>query len=226
LKDNTLPSADDISQEVFGDLHKFFQKGASVTKSIRQVVISSTYHACIAAINKARKQISVPDDYEAIARTFPSIDIFPPRVIENWEDMDNKLLNSKYGDIINRIILAQRYSEARVSGANLSAKQLRSNWEGMKSMPDRDIADLCEKTAVIARHSAKNEVVMITAKVINLAFAEPRALALVFAAAAGRNLSQIRKLFEELSALSDTAIFTRISRIWKLLGLVKAKKIK
>ena len=140
LKDNTLPSADDISQEVFGDLHKFFQKGASVTKSIRQIVIASTYHACIKAINDARKQVTVPEDYEAIARTYPSIDIFPPRVIENWEDMDNKLLKSKHGDIVNRIILAQRYSEACISGANLSAKQLRSSWEGIKNMSDGELS--------------------------------------------------------------------------------------
>jgi len=218
IEDNTLPSADDISQDVLGNLHNHFQKGAYETKSLRRFVISSAYHQCIAAINEARRQINLPDDYEAIARTSPSIDIFPPRVIENWEDLDNKLLNSKYGDIINRIILAQRYSEAYVSGVILSAKQLRSNWEGTKSVPDREIADLCEKTAVIARHFAKNEVVTITAKVINLAFAEPRALPLVFAAAAGKDVSQIRKLLEELNNLSDIAIFTRICRICKFVN--------
>jgi len=176
-----------------------------------------TVNACAKALQSEQKQHKLKSGYQPRKGNYSSGVFVPPKVVEHWEDFDHRLLNSNDGNLINRIILAQRCLEACVTGKRLSAKQLIADWQALLQMSERDMVSLHEKTVVHVKHSPDRSVVHMAADLVNAGLAEPYQVAIVFAAAIGMNPEKTQNLLAQLSGLSATAIFARIHRIYKVL---------
>lgn len=205
--------ADDIFQEIFVNLHEYFLKGISNIDSLTGYIAQTTRNACIALWKREKRQTRLPDDYKKMPETGSSEAIIPAAIAEYWEMADNRLLNTKQGNLINRIILAQLCVEGRTTNSKLSAKTFIPSWRKLSDISDEDIANLHEKATTEAKHFAESDTVLLAAKLINSCFVAPDQVAMAFAAATGMDTSQIRALLNELSSTTDNAIHTRISRI-------------
>jgi cation transport regulator ChaC len=84
-------------------------------------------------------------------------------------------------------------------------------------MPQKDIASLIEKSIKEGRRLQLEGVVRKVAHCINSGLAKNYQVAVVFATASGQSPQEIDDLIEKLTSLSKTAIFTRISRIYRAL---------
>ena len=67
-------------------------------------------------------------------------------MIEHWEHLDHRLLNSKEGNLINRIILAHLWLEVFTIGRRISAKQLTPLWRDLAMLSQEELAALRERT--------------------------------------------------------------------------------
>ena len=106
IKDRGLPSADDVFQKVFVNLHQHLRKGASVRGPLAAYVSSVTGHECFRSLKEAAAHgISRWEDLQI--KTSVSTTLLPSSAIECWEDLDRQLVRSDQGNLINRIIFAQ-----------------------------------------------------------------------------------------------------------------------
>jgi len=222
IKDDHIPSADDVFQQVFKNLLEHFQKKRTVKARLSTYVISITIHECYKAIHDAWKRRTLT--YEDKLREFKvSAAVFaPPKVVEHWEELDNVLAKSNQGDIINRIILALQCLEACSSGKRPSAKDLKNSFEASSKYPDEKIASLHKRTVVQVERFGSMGVVNVVAGLANdHVIHAPPDVSIVFAAATGMDMKQIRQLLNKLNGLSEGAIYTRICRIFMVLQQMK-----
>ena len=216
IRDDGDPSADDVFQNVFTSLHKQFRREASVKRPLAAYVAKVAVNECFRSLKNATGRASLAEEQVQTRASRPSA-LLPPPVVENWEHLDHRLLRSEQGNLINRIILAQQCLEACCTAKKPSAKQLKTDWQILARVSERNILSLHEKTAMYIRRARTGDVVQIAADLINARLAEPYQVAIVFAAATGIDLRQTHELIDQLSGLSDTAIFTRICRIYSVL---------
>lgn len=217
ITDSGDPSADDVSQNVFTNLHKQFRKGVPVRGPLAGYIARVTINECGRAKRSKWKQVNLTYE-DQIKEEQPSSAMFmPPGVVENWEYFDHKLLNSDQGNLINRIILAQQCIDACSTGRKPSAKDLKAAWQNLKQMSEAAVDSLYQKTVRQIKQYPETDVAHIAAELINWGLAEPCQVAIVFAAATGMNIEQTSKLLDQLNSLSDTAIFARICRIYTVL---------
>ena len=217
IKDDSQPSADDVSQQVFTNLHKQFHKGASVRAPLAAYIIRVTVNACAKALQSEQKQHTLKSGYQPRKGNYSSAVFVPPKVVEHWEDFDNRLFRSEQGNLINRIIFAQQCIEACSTGKRPSAKQLMADWQTLSQMPGKDVASLHERTVMHVMRSPARDVVHIAADLINPDLAASYQMAIVFAASMGMDLKQTEELLEQITTLSATAVHTRICRIYMVL---------
>jgi DNA-directed RNA polymerase specialized sigma24 family protein len=217
IRDSDDPSADDIFQNVFLNLHSYFKRGTSVEGPLAGYIKAVTINECIKAKSPARKHISLEDEDLIEHKKSPSTVVVPPEVVENWEYFDRKLLDSDQGNLINRIILAQQCIEACSTGNKPSARDLKTAWQSLKQMSKAAVDSLYQKTVRQIKQSPEADVAHIAAELINSGIAEHCQVTIVFAAATGMNPEQTSKLLDQLNSLSDTAIYARICRIYTAL---------
>lgn len=216
IKDDGLPSADDVSQQVFADLIAHFQKGASVEGHLGTYVASATVHECFRALKDAARGASLTQVHLQIETSVSAV-LLPPAVIECWEDLDQRVVHSPHGNLINRIILAQRCLEACSTGQKLSAKQLMADWQRLSAMSEGYMASLHTKVIKETKRSPDRGVVAIAGDLVNTGAATPSQMAIVFAAGTGMDLEQTRHLLAQIKSLSSTAVYARICRIYAAL---------
>lgn len=217
IKDDSQPSADDVSQQVFTNLHEQFHKGSSVQAPLAAYIIRVTVNACAKALQSEQKQHKLKSGYQPGKGNYSLAVFLQPSVVECWEDLDQRLFRSEQGNLINRIIFAQQCLESCNTGKRPSAKQLMADWQTLSQMPGRDVASLHERTVMHVKRSLARGVVHIAADLINAGLSAPYQMAIVFAAGMGMDLKQTEELLEQITTLSATAIFTRIHRIYKVL---------
>ena len=217
IKDDSQPSADDVSQQVFTNLHKQFHKGASVRAPLAAYIIRVTVNACAKALQSEQKQHKLKSGYQPGKGNYFLAVFLQPSVVECWEDLDQRLFRSEQGNLINRIIFAQQCLEACNTGKRPSAKQLMADWQTLSQMPGRDVASLHERTVIHVKRSLARGVVHIAADLINAGLSAPYQMAVVFAAGMGMDLKQTEELLEQITTFSATAVHTRICRIYKVL---------
>lgn len=219
LREASRPAADDVFQKVFMDLHQYFLKGAAVRGSLTTYIAQVSRNACVQAINEAKRNAVAPEGNDETCDYCSFIDILPPGMVECWEDLDRRLLRSKWGDFINRIILAQQCIEAYATDDKPSARHLSPAWQRLSQMSDEDVHRLCQeiRAAMAAQSLTERDVVYLLGQQINSGAIEPNQVPVAFAAAMGMNARQVRKQLEELTGLSKTAIYTRVSRLWSVL---------
>jgi hypothetical protein len=215
-RNDGIPAADDVFQEVCYSLHQYFRAKRRTTDSLAAYVVRVTFNICW-VLKKKYMQNQLKDGKRTIRHQNPSMDLVPPDVIDTWEDQDCRLTHTKQGDLINRIIVAHICVEGWSASKPPSAKDLRASWSLLEQMPQKDIASLIEKSIKEARRLRLEGVVRKTAHCLNSGLARNYQIAVVFAAAIGQSPNQINKLIKELTNLSDNAIFTRISRIYRAL---------
>lgn len=93
----------------------------------------------------------------------------------------------------------------------------------MSQVPKNDIVALHGRVAIEIKHSPAREVVPLTADLINSGVAEPYQVAIIFGAASRMDMVQTSKLVDQLSNLSETAVYTRIYRIYTVLQPPRAE---
>jgi len=218
IKDNDNPSADDVSQNVFTNLHRQFLRGASIKGSLTTYITTVTLNECYRAIRSAHKHDDLENEDEIKDVKHLSATIIPFEAVDLWEYFDRCLVASEQGNLINRIILAQQCIEGCNSGRRPSAKQLRLDWQLLSQKPKNDIVALHSRVAIEVKRSSSKGVVPLTADLINSGTVEPYMVAIIFAAATGMDKEQTTELVEQLSNLSETAVHTRICRIYAVLG--------
>lgn len=222
LKDDRIPSADDVFQQVLENLLNHFKAGASVEGRLKSYIVAAAVYECLKAIKTAwsRKTLTYEEELQEAKA---SVAVFlPPNVVENWEELDNVLAKSDQGDIINRIILALQCLDSCSSGKRPSAKLLKEYFEASAKYPDEKIVSLHKQTAVQVERFGSMGMVNVVADVANdHVIHAPPDVPIVFAAAAGMDVRQIRQLLGKLSSLSEGAIYTRICRIFMVLKQLK-----
>ncbi len=216
IKDDSQPSADDVSQQVLTNLHEHFRKGVSVERPLAAYITSVTVYECFRWLKDVTGHINLSEDQVQI-ETSLSTTLLPPSVVECWEDLDQRLFRSEQGNLINRIIFAQQCLEACNTGKRPSAKQLMADWQTLSQMPGRDVASLHERTVMHVMRSPARDVVHIAADLINAGLAASYQMAIVFAASMGMDLKQTEELLEHITSLSASAVYARICRIYMVL---------
>jgi len=217
IKDNDDPSADDVFQNVFRNLHKQFLRGASVKGSLTTYITTVTLNECYRAIRSAHKQVNLENEDEIKDVKHSSATFIPFEAVDLWEYFDRQLLRSAWNELKNRIILAQQCIEGCSSGKRPSAKQLRADWQLLSQVPKNDIVALHGRVVIEIKKSPAKDVVPLTADMINSGVAEPYRVAIIFGAATRIDMVQTSKLVDQLSNLSETAVHTRICRIYTVL---------
>ncbi len=225
IRDDEEPSAYDVFQGVFKNLLDHFQKRRTVKNQLSTYVRSVTIHECYKVIRCAlkRRTSTYEDD---LREAKASVAVFaPPRVVEHWEDLDDRLLKSDQGDVINRIILAMQCLEACSSGSRPSARQLKLWWELSSKFTEEKITLLHKKATVEVERFGSFGAVNVVAGLANSGVIADRPdLPVVFASATGMNPEQIRQLLNKLNSLSEGAIHTRICRMYMVLQPPKKGK--
>jgi len=217
IKDDGQPSADDISQDVFANLHEHFRKGRSVKGPLATYIARVTINECFRGLRDAAGRTSLLEEQVEI-ETSLSIALLPPSVVELWEDLDQQLLHSQYGNLINRIIFAQRCLEACSTGQKLSAKQLMADWQRLSEMSEGYVTNVHRKVTKEVERAPGTGIVHVAADLINAGLAAPYQMAIVFAAGMGMDLEQTEELIERITNLSSNAVYARICRIYTALS--------
>jgi len=210
-----------VSQQVLANLHEYFHKGGSVKGRLATYVARVTVNECFRARKDAAKHTGLREAKERKVEIGTSLStaLLPPSAVECWEDLDERLFHSKQGNLINRIIFAQRCLETCSTGQKLSAKQLMADWQRLAEMSEEHVANLHRKVVKEVKHLPGRSMVQIAADLINAGLARPHQMTIVFAAGTGMSLEQTLALFDELRNLSAGAIHTRICRIQMALQL-------
>jgi hypothetical protein len=218
LTDASVPSNQDVCQAVFFSLHRTFSKGASIQVSLATYISTVASNECSRQI-KDHVRRSKPREWDTATMLHSPGLIIPPGVVRMWEHLDWRLTNSKLGNLINRIILADQSMEgfSTWDDHKISAKELKDVWQPLLRISDDDMAALHQRVTQYFEQSSSQGAVALTAEVIDRELAEPVQVSLVFAWATGVALDRTRELLEKLNALSDSDIFTRICRIRTLL---------
>jgi len=210
------PSADDVFQEVSMRLFRRLSSGLTLERgSLSTYVWRTAYRTCREML-KARSAAPRAELPEMVRRIWPRPlpqALLPQEVLEAWEDLDGCLVRSHQGDLINRILLAHRGLKGRFTGRKYPVKRLRSDWRWLASRPEDQLSELHGQVAAEAQRFADFGEVRLAGQFINDGRAEIRQLAVLLAAASGLDLQQMRQLLDELAGLSETAIFTRYSRM-------------
>ena len=217
IKGNDDPSADDVFQNVFRNLHKQFLRGASVKGSLTTYITTVTLNECYRAIRSAHKQANLENEDEIRAVKHSSATIIPFEAVDLWEHFDRQLLRSEWNELKNRIILAQQCIEGCSSGKRPSFKQLQASWQTLSNMNKSDVEVFSGRVVIEIKKSPARDVVPLTADMVNSGVVEPYQVAIVFAVKMGMDLEQMLKLVKQLNGLSATAVFARISRIYTVL---------
>lgn len=212
LKREGQPSADDVFQDVFTGLFEYFRRGASVEGPLAKYIAAATRHKCFRAKKSIRGHHRLPDEYDVEGKRSCSTNFLSSATVECWEQMDNHLLKSSRGNLVNRIILAQRFLEKCTSGKELSAKELKPSWQELLEMTEHDVADIHEVTLNRIKGSSTKELIFTAAELINLGSAQLHQLAIIFATCSSMNLTGVRRFLEKLSNLSENNIYVRIHR--------------
>lgn len=222
IQDTDQPSADDVFQTVFVNLIEHFRRGDPDVRSLSGYVRRSTFYECLKVKKQSQKYLSLGETQHEIEDSQPYITFLPPRAVEKWEQTDDRLLRSRRGSLINRIILAQRALEGYLFDDTPSAKQLKADWQQLGWISDGDVSSLHGQTVRKAQDFGPRAVVPVAAEMINSGLAEPPQVAILFAAATGMNLPQTRRLLDDLNKLSETAVYTRISHILGVIRLLES----
>ena len=218
IDDNHDPSADDVFQNVFVSLARHFQKQRSIKARLSSYIVSVTMNECYTATQKQwrRKKQGYEDEMRELKES--AAVFLPPKVVEKWEQLDNRLARTDQGDLINRIILALKAMEACSSGRKASAKLLKQYWFACSELSDEQISSLQKTTAGHLERFGSMGVVYIVADLANHRVVQgPPHVPVVFAAATGMSDDLIHPLLNTLNSLSQGAIHTRICRIYKVL---------
>ena len=216
MKDDSEPSADDISQQVFADLHEYLLKGGHVKGSLSAYIASTTIHECFRAFKEASRHLT-PRPQGVEIGTSPWAEPVPPPIAECWEHLDWRLSRSDQGDVINRTIFAQQCLEGWSVGKRPSAKQLMADWQSLAKMSEQDIATLHKRSASTLKISDDKSVVRVAAKLVNEGLARPFQMAIVFATGSQMDSKETCELIARLAGLSATAVYARICRIFSVL---------
>lgn len=208
----TQPGDDDIVQDVFISLHKFFKRGGSVQPGcLRGYVWRSAVHACQRAVSKRPPRPPVPlDDEYALA----AADTGALNWVELWHDLDRQLYTSKPGDLINRVILAQMCLEAPYTGKKGPVDELLAGWRRLAETPEKDLRALHEEVTARVRQEPQQSPVRLTAEMIESGAAEAAQVALILAAATGLTFDETREQLNHLRGLSANAVSVRRSRMY------------
>lgn len=201
IKEDGDPSVDDVSQQVFADLHEHFGKGASVRGRLSTYVARATVHECYRQLREATRHgrsTEQPVEIEASASTA----VLPSTVVERWKDMDEQLVRAGQGDLLNRIILGQRCAEGAATGQHLSAKDLLADWKRLSQTSTAHLRNLHAKAAREVRGSSVGHPVEIAAHMINTGAAACYQMTMAFAAAEGMDLEQTKQL---VASMADPA---------------------
>jgi len=215
----TQSDQDDIFQATFKQLHERLQKEGEPIAYLTGYVATVAANTCSNPCFRSKETRLEDEDEESmiIRHQNPSMELVPPGVVDIWEDQDYRLAHTNRGDLINRVILAHICIEGSSAPTPPSAKDLKASWNLLGQMLQTDVASLMEETIKEARRLRLEGVVRKAALCFNSGLAKNYQIAVVFAAAIGQSQQEIDKLIKKVTSLSETAIYTRISRIYRAL---------
>jgi len=210
------PGAEDLFQEIVLGLHKRLLKGLSLEScSLATYVWRAAAHACAKAAS-AKRESGALDEEVPVRRIWPAreppVGILP-EVTEAWEELDQALRRSDQGNLVNRIILAQKCLAGYRSGKKCPTKRLLSEWQRLFRLPADELRDLHARAAAEGRRFPDHGPVHLTAEFLNEGLAETWQAAVVFAAGVGTDLEGTRRLVSRLAGLSENAVYTRVCRM-------------
>jgi hypothetical protein len=219
MTDARQPSADDAYQETQKDLHDHFRKGPVIQQSLAGYISKVTINACNRLCKKETKHQhqEMPPAEQVKGSEWSGNQLIPIGVIEEWEELDNQLRHSPRGDICNRIILAQQCLEMYITGQRPSSKQLIPAWQELSHIGEEDLFHLYDRVIRQRKRPARQGWIPLVAEMINLGYADWTHLPILMAIAGGNDVLQVRGILTTLSRFSDSAVHTRISRLYAVL---------
>lgn len=216
ISDDGQPSADDVFQEVVLRLHARMGKGLELTQVrlatyVRRVSIRT---AC--ELRRAIKPYEPLDVDRPDHGVWPRLsrpDAMSPGLIEEWEDVDQKVQTTRQGDLVNRILLAQRIVGTWMVGSKYPLGQMRDDWQRLARSSDEALEALLAVMAEQIRRFPAVGVVPLAAEQLNEDRAALWQLPALLAAGDGLDVTATRAVLEQLTQLSDGGVFARISRM-------------
>ena len=228
LQDDSDPSADDVCQTVFKDMHPLLSRGGLELRSGRLATYVRTAAVRVCAeflrMRKAREAANEILE-EALPRPgavprYVALWI-PMEVVEKWKDLDERLLRTGQGRLANRVILAHMCVEGQASRAEYLPKELHADWARLRARPEEETRRLYEEVAAEAGRLPQLGPVAVTVDVLNACVAELWQLPVVFPATAMESYEKTQELLDELAALSTGAIAVARHRIVAALRATK-----
>jgi DNA-directed RNA polymerase specialized sigma24 family protein len=220
FRDSGTPSADDVYQEVFLGLHQRLRKGATVEPGRLGIYVWQTaMHACFRALRSKRPQLEVSEApmQGGRMRVWPRPDhqrVLETEVAEAWEDLDWRLSRTEQGDLINRIILAHKGLAAEEDKGKLRVKELMAGWRHLAKCPETEVKALHDRIASEASRWPQTGLVWLAAGLLNAGAAQAWQIPVIFCAGTGKDIEETRGVIEQLSKISEEAVYTRISRTY------------
>lgn len=208
------------------DLHAYFRKGPAIHRSLAGYISKVTINACNRLCKKETKHQhqDMPLEEQIKGPVLTGNILIPPGVIECWEELDKQLSHSPKGDIYNRIILAQQCLEMYLTEQKPTAKQLIPAWQELSHISEEHQSRLYDSVIRQRKHSDRQGWIPLVAEMINQGYAELTQVPILMAVADGNDIPQVRKILTTLSQFSDSAVYTRISRIYAVLKSLASNK--
>jgi DNA-directed RNA polymerase specialized sigma24 family protein len=221
LTESSIPSADDVYQDVFLGLHKHLSKGASVDPGMLGAYVrQAAVHACFRA---KKSEASRPEAMSEVSgggtgrRVWPSGTVQRPILeaddIEAWEQLDWQLSRTDQGDLVNRLILAHKCMRGQRRGEKLPVKEMMADWQHLAERPEDELKQIYGVVATTSQGQVWASVPVMAAYLINAGHIQPWQLPVVFAAATDVPIDETDAFLRRLTDLSEEAVYARISRL-------------
>ena len=220
FRDNGTPSADDVCQEAFLGLHQRLRKATTVESGRLGIYVWQTaMHACFRALRSKRPHLEVDEapSQGGRMRIWPRPDhwrFLETEAAEAWEDLDWRLCRTEQGDLFNRIILAHKGLAAEEDKGKVRVKDLLAGWRHLAKSTDEEVKALHDRVISETRRWPQMGLVWLAAGLLNAGAAQAWQIPVIFAAGTGKDIEETRGVIEQLSRISEEAVYTRISRMY------------
>ncbi len=217
LTEQTLPSVDDMLQEVCKNLHEHFSKGARINKSLAHYVSAVTVYTCFKKIKEYRRKPSALHKGARAERPL-SHQLVPPYVVEEWEACEHSLRRLGRDDA-DRIIIAHLCINGWSAKNSHATKTIITQWKKLAQMNPDEVRRLCAQVWRSTDGCSQVCWPRLAADSINAGILAPYQTAIALAVASHMDCDQTLGMLEKLARLStsQSAITTRINRLRELL---------
>jgi len=224
LVEDGQPSADDVFQQTWADIHERFSKGICVKRCLATYIAAVTARTAGRLIRKAH-QHKESRNLGFLRETAAPFGLIPSPVVEAWEEWDYRLCQTDQGNLINRTILGYLCVDGWSTEKSISAEALLAHWRRLEATATPTVYRLY--ASALRRWHCRGDVspARVVAEMINAGVLEFCFLAVPFLAATGLEAERCREITVQMAGLSRNAVYARLSRLRRALRIAVPRAV-